>query len=1161
MLGPRRIPAPDAKAPMSIYASIRHLTHYTYDRPVTLSPQIIRLRPAPHSRTRVISHSLKVSPAGHFVNHQQDPYGNWLARFVFPEPVTELKIEVDLVADMTVYNPFDFFVEDSAEHWPFDYPLDLSADLVIYRTPEPASPRLQAFLDTIPRARTRTVDFLVGLNARIAREIGYTIRMEPGVQTPDETLERAMASCRDSSWLLVQVLRHLGFAARFVSGYLIQLTPDLKSLDGPSGTEVDFTDLHAWVEVYLPGAGWIGLDPTSGLLTGESHIPLAATPHYRNAAPIAGGYSAAGTPEVTFDFDMKVARVAEHPRITKPFSDAAWARLNDTGKAVDAALNAADLRLTMGGEPTFVSIDDFESAEWNTAAVGPTKRGLADSLIRRLQARFAPGGMLHYGQGKWYPGETLPRWTFSLFWRRDGKPVWQNPDLIARETAQTGADAAAAGDFLAAFAQRLGIAPEHAQPVFEDPAEWVLRESRLPENLSPENPKLKDAEERARFARVFARGLDTPVAYVLPIQAWQTRAQGQGQARVWRSEIWRARRGHLFLVPGDSPAGFRLPLGALPYVSPAQYPYTYAADPGAVTAPLPDYHDPAFDARRRAVQAEIARLAAEDAERAAMTPAPTPGHAQPVTATDAPRARRQRNVPQGGVDPSLGAVRTALSVEPRDGRLCLFMPPVERLEDYLELLATAEATAAELNLPIHVEGYAPPDDPRLNVIRVAPDPGVIEVNIHPAHSWDDCVATTEAIYDEARQCRLGADKFMIDGRHTGTGGGNHVVVGGATPADSPFLRRPDLLKSLILTWQRHPSLSYLFSGLFIGPTSQAPRIDEARHDTLYELEIALAQIAAPGQGPATPPWLIDRFLRNMLTDVTGNTHRAEICIDKLYSPDGPTGRLGLVEFRGFEMPPHPRMNLAQQLLLRAIIARVAQDPVQGAPVRWGTLLHDRFMLPHFIWADFLSVLADLRAHGFDLDPEWYKAQAEFRFPFCGEITAEGVHLELRQALEPWHVLGETGAIGGTVRYTDSSVERLQVKLTTAFRDRYTVMCNGRPVPLADAGTSGERVGGVRFKAWQPASALHPVLPVNAPLTFDIYDTWSGRALAGCVYHVAHPGGRNYDTFPVNGNEAEARRLARFQAHGHTPGRYAPAPEAPHPEFPLTLDLRRAPGLA
>ena len=1129
---------------MSIHVALTHVTHYQYDRPVSLSPQIVRLRPAPHCRTPIVSYGMRVTPKDYFINWQQDPQSNYQARLFFPEKTMEFKIEVDVVAEMSVINPFDFFLEDDAKEYPFVYDAKLDHELAPFLLKQKPGPLFAEWVKSIDRSKMRTVDFLVDLNRKLQEMIRYTIRMEPGVQTCEETLQLRSGSCRDSAWLLAQLLRHLGLASRFVSGYLIQLAPDVRAIDGPSGPEKDFTDLHAWTEVYLPGAGWIGLDPTSGLMAGEGHIPLAATPDPTSAAPISGGVEEC---KCDFSFEMSVQRVHESPRTTKPYTEEQWAEIEALGHKVDEKLKANDVRLTMGGEPTFVSSVDMDGEEWNFTALSPKKRELGSQLLKRLQKRYAPGGMLHFGQGKWYPGESLPRWAFGCYWRKDGVPIWENHDLIADEHKNYGYTDADAQAFSTELALRLGLDPKFVIQAYEDAFYYLWKERRLPVNVDPFDSKLRDKEERARLARIFEQGLDKVVGSVLPVQRW-IGAQGP----YWATGPWFVRPERMYLIPGDSPVGFRLPLDSLPWAAAGDRPEIFEQDPMEKRESLPDR-------RKRPGQAFRSVYGGEGLE---------PG--QEGWGEGGPMQRRSRaqTLPprppeaplEGEVWPPPGystnfLIRTALCVEPRDGKLFVFMPPTHSMEDYLDLVENVEATAAELDMPVMLEGYTPPHDPRVNVFKVTPDPGVIEVNLHPAHSWDELVKNTTTLYDEARQIKLGAEKFMIDGRHTGTGGGNHIIVGGATPADSPILRRPDLLRSLLNYWHNHPSLSYLFSGMFIGPTSQAPRVDEARNDSLYELEIAFKRTPLAGH---CPPWLVDRIYRNLLIDVTGNTHRAEFCIDKLYNPDSSSGRLGLLEMRSFEMPPHERMSLTQQLLLRSLLSRFWEQPYKQKLVRWGTELHDRFMLPHFVQQDFEDVTRDLQESGYPVRNEWFAPHFEFKFPYYGEITGRGIHMELRQALEPWNVLGEEGSSGGTVRYVDSSVERLQVKVQGLIDSRHVVTCNGRRVPLHPTGKVGEYVAGVRYRAWQPPQCLHPTITVDAPLVFDLLDTWSERALGGCTYHVSHPGGMNLTRFPVNAYEAESRRLARFYAFGHTPGNYPTPKEEQNLDYPMTLDFRKLP---
>jgi uncharacterized protein (DUF2126 family) len=776
---------------------------------------------------------------------------------------------------------------------------------------------------------------------------------------------------------------------------------------------------------------------------------------------------------------MSIRRLNDASQPAKPFTEEDWQRVEQLAHGVDSDLGAQNVRLTMGGEPTFVGLDDVESPQWNIDALGPMKRSRGLALIQCLRDQVAPGAMLHYGQGKWYPGEPLPRWALSCCWRADQVPVWENIDLIASENEHYGFGAVDALKFIEALSHRLEVSFENILPAY--------------------NPDDRSAE---------------PAGYILPLR----RRQPAGRL-CWSSQLWFPRPEPLFLSPGDSPIGYRIPTESMPWVAPDELDYEYENAPFTDRIRLPSC------AVRRMDRFEKNPMA--DSLPAVSSPAET----APVL------------------------IRPSLCVQAREGRLHVFLPYLSQLADYLDLLAAVEDTCQYLHKPVWLEGYPPPSDPRLRSFSVTPDPGVLEINLPPASHWDELERINTLLYREAHRNRLTAEKFSYNGSHLATGGGSHIAIGGATVLDSPFLRRPDLLRSMLAFWQNHPSLSYLFSGMYVGPTSQSPRVDEARMDALYELEVAFSNLPARD----CPPTIVDGLFRNLLVDVTGNAHRAEFCIDKLYPPEGLGLRLGVLELRAFEMAPHVRMGLIEMLLIRALVCMFWRRPFEGGLIRWGTALHDRFMLPHFVKRDFFDVLAQLRQSGYNFEEKWFAAQLEFRFPKIGSIAAEDVELELRQALEPWNVLAEETSSGRTVRAVDSSFERIQVRVSGfEAESRYGVVCNGRRVPLCASGKPGEAVAGVRFRARQLSASLHPTIPVHAPLIFDLMDRWKERSIGRCTYHVGSPDGCAYSARPANATEAAARRRERFQRSVSAPG-LMPAPEEPcNSIFPMTLDLRLPP---
>lgn len=1078
---------------------LRHQTQYEYAAPVALGPHVVRLRPAAHTRATIESYNLRLEPEPG-VRWQQDPWGNRIARLTFlkDQRVQQLAIDVDLALDIRPVNPFDFFVDDRCETLPFAYPDGLDKELAPFLA-SPRGPLLDAFVKEQP-PEGNFIDWLVALNMRVAQRVQYLIRLDPGLQSSEETLTKNSGSCRDSAQLLVDVLRANGLAARFVSGYLIQLADEGNIPDLAKGVSSDVADLHAWAEVYVPGGGWIGLDGTSGLLCGEGHIPLACTVNPELAAPVTG---TAEQGAQGFSHHMEVIRLGHEPRPRKPYTDEQWEQLTATATHVDETLAALGIGLTTGGEPTFTSRIHPKLPEWNTEALGDTKWEQGLVMARELHKRFGVGGLVQYRMGKQYPGESLPRWALHLMWRRDGAPIWQNPERMSFEAGSkeriSDEQLTRAARLLALIGSGLGL---QMTPMagFEDPWHFLQQEENLPLDVDPLEADLNDPEERRRLARVLEHGLNREIGFAAPL------ARYDGS---WQTGSWTFRRGHLFLIPGDSPMGLRLPLDRI----------------GGQPPPVVDPDRTEMTRERQ------------------LEPRPLLRDARP--------GERQLGSPQRIGDPRTG-IRTAICVEPRENVMHVFLPPVPTCEDFLELVRAVELAATECDVGVRIEGYPPPSDPRLESCLVTPDPGVIEVNLPVASSFADYTSFMDTITEAANHAGLCMEKYQLDGREAGSGGGNHITLGGPSALESPFLQKPQLLGSLLRYLQNHPSLSFLFTGLFVGPTSQAPRVDEARLDSLPELELALEQMPLSA---SDFPWTVDRLLRNLLVDVSGNPHRTEVSIDKLFDPGGPSGRQGLVEFRAFEMPPHERMAAAQALLMRSLIARFAHTPYREKLVPWGTAIHDRFMLPHFIWNDFRDVCFDLARHGVAMDPEWYRPFLDFRCPAVGRLQVGDALLELRTALEPWPTLGEQPSGPVVARYVDSSLERLEIKLHGLIEGRHVVAVNGIELPLFPSGTTGEGVAGVRFRAWQPPNCLQPSIPVHHPLRFDIVDTWGRRSLGACQYHVWHPQGRAYDSPPLTAFEAAARRAQRFTTEGHMPYPATLRRLAPRPEHPLTLDLR------
>ncbi|MEW5756113.1 MAG: transglutaminase family protein [Pseudomonadota bacterium] len=1025
--------------------ALTHRLTWQFERPVQLSTHWLRLCPAPHTKAEVEAYSLRVQPEAHFINWLRDPYENELARLDLPEPVTRLQLEVDLVATLTAADPFDFLLEPGCIDYPFDYPEQLRKELAPYLRQPALGKQTQLWLDRLERWPGYIMEQLSTTNRQVQGGVQRLFSSAAGHVDLENILERGSATPWQLAWLLTVSLRHLGLAARFTSGYRVFLSEDHSRLP-------DNAALHAWSEVFLPGAGWVGLDPASAIFTHEGYIPLASTPEPLRALPWAG-YCEARSEEN--NESLQVRRL-EGGMPQWPYGAGRWDEIVAAAEQVDAALGQQGMALTVGSTVAFVSVANTQLPEWSGTALGWHKRSVAEQLLTALRQRLCPGGLFQAAQGEWFSGEPLPRWRLGCHFRSDGRPVWSDTALNNWQEGERRLGHDDLHQFATTLCRALNLDEKWLLAAHEDPLHQLWLNGSA--GVMPQAKSLRDPEQRRALAEQLSQPVGHPSGYVLPLH-WDSVAQR------WISGRWRFRRGALYLRPGSSPIGLRLPLESLPV--------------GDEIIP-PDPERCQFDEREL--------LPERVGELSARLTSFGPPHTFEAAADGAAVAGR--------------APRTALVIELRDRSLYAFLPPLTHVERYLDLVDAIESSARHCELPVRMEGYEPPHDRRLPRIMVEPEAGVLKVTLSAARNWREQSEQLEILYAEAESLGLRAERYDASGHHLPPGGESGFILGGDEPARSPFLQRPELLRALVSCWQRHPCLSYFFAGGDVGPSRPAPRPDEGRDDALYELGIALDRIPA---GHSDSPWMPDRLLRHLLADASGNMSRAELGIEQLYAPDRPGQRLGQVAVRSLDAAPHARLAAVQGLLLRALLAHFAQQPRSLPLKHWGEELHDGFMLPDLLWEDLNELLAELPGRGLPLQAAWFEPFLEQRFPVLGRVQIGDIQIELRRAHEPWPLLSEEAGPGGAMtRYIDSSCERVQVKVTGMTPSRHQLVCNGRRVPLQPTARRGEYVAGVRYKVWSPAATLHPTLPPVSELLFDLLDGWDGTLIGGCTLIPTQP---------------------------------------------------------